>query len=278
LSKEFLGYFVVQPLIILQELITMSDLKTAILNQPLHSFFPKSPLNIHSRPLPKTASSYALAGSVSDLSRFSHTPSQVSTFTDTKVIADAIFPSKAHAIADANAIFIGGSEVPKGDTGTATDVLSIAEGAGLKYRAQAIARTEIKGLDFYIKPKETFKFDFQGSMSLVAQGNNRRQQSIAQGRTTYLVYGTNDRGHRTLLDQLIIEGRQYSTFNGLSIDAAISSKGFKLNLNSQPLSMSSNALSFNGTYSRTFNSAMRITLVETQQTNAKVSFATRGKA
>jgi hypothetical protein len=255
----------------------MSDLKTAILNQPLHAFFPKSPLNPHPTQSPKTASSYALASSVSDLSRFSHAPSQISTFTDTKVVADALSPSKANAIADANAIFMGGANVPVGQTGSTTDALSIAEGSGLKYRANAIARTEIKGLNFYIKPKETFTFDFQGSMSLVAQGDNRRQQSTAQGRTTYLVYGTNDRGHRTLLDQLIVEGRQYSAFNGLSVGAAMFSRGFKLNLQSQPLPMSSNVLSFNGTYSRTFDSAMRITLVETQQTNAKVRFATVGK-
>lgn len=255
----------------------MSELKTAILNQPLHAFFPKGPLNSHPIQSPKTASGYALAGSISDLSRFSHSPNQTSTFTDTKVISDALSPSKATAIADANAIFIGGANVPIAGTNSATDALSVVEGSGLKYRAQAIARTEIKGLNFYIKPKETFTFNFQGSMSLVAQGDNRRQQSIAQGRTTYLVYGTNDRGQRTLLDQLIVEGRQYSAFNGLSIGAAMSSKGFKLNLQSQPLPMSSNVLSFNGTYSRTFDSAMRITLVETQQTNAKVSFAIRGK-
>ncbi len=256
----------------------MSELKTAILNQPLHSLFPKGPFNSHpTQQSPKTASSYALAGSVAVLSRFNHSPSQISTFTDTKVISDALAPSKANVIADANAIFIGGANVPVTQTGSTTDALSVAEGSGLKYRAQAIARTEIKGLDFYIKPKETFKFDFQGSMSLVAQGDNRRQQSIAQGRTTYLVYGTDDRGHQTLLDQLIVEGRQYSAFNGLSVGAAMFSKGFKLNLDSQPLSMSSNALSFNGTYSRTFKSAMHITLVETQQTNAKVRLATRSR-
>lgn len=261
----------------------MSELKTSILNQPLHSFFPKGPFNPHSPNLSnKPASSFALAGSVADLSRFSHSPSRTTTFTDTKVIANALSPNSANAIADANAIFIGGSNVPIGQTGSSTDAVSIAEGNGLKYNAQAIARTQIKGLDFYIKPKETFKFDFQGFMSLTAQGSGGRQQSYAQGRTTYLVYGTNDRGHHTLLDQLIVEGRQYSPFhgasNGLSVGAAMASRGFKLNLNSQPLPMSSNALSFNGTYSRSFNSAMRITIVETQQTNARVSFASRGKA
>ncbi len=258
----------------------MSELKTAILNQPLHSFFPKGPLNPHPTKVPKPTASFALAGSLTDLSKFSHAPNQTTTFTDTKVIANALSPNRANAIADANAIFIGGANVPANQTSASTDALSIAQGNGLNYRAQAIARTQIKGLDFYIKPKETFKFDFQGLMSLTAQGG--RQTSFAQGRTTYLVYGTNEQGHRTLLDQLIVEGRQYSPFNGapngLSVGAAIVSRGFKLNLTSQPLPMSSNALSFNGTYSRTFNSAMRLTLVETQQTNAKVSFASRGKA
>ncbi len=260
----------------------MSELKTAILNQPLHSFFQQGPFNPHPTHTSKPASSFALAGSTTELSRFSHSPNQTTTFTDTKVIANAFSPNSARAIADANAIFIGGSNVPTPQTGSSADALSIADGNGLNYQAQAIARTQIKGLDFYIKPKETFKFDFQGFMSLTAQGNGNRQQSYAQGRTTYLVYGTNDRGHQTLLDQLIVEGRQYSPFNGapngLSVGAAMVSKGFKLNFSSQPLPLSSNALSFNGTYSRTFNSAMRITLVETQQTNAKVSFASRGKA
>jgi hypothetical protein len=269
---------IIQPLSILPEKIVVSELKTAILNQSLHSFFQKGPFNPHATTITRPASSFALAGSVADLSRFSHSPNQVTTFTDTKVISNALSPNSASTIADANAIFIGGANVPTAQTGSSTDALSVAEGSGLNYSAQSIARTQIKGLDFYIKPKETFKFNFQGSMALTAQGNNPRQQSFAQGRTTYLVYGTNDRGHRTLLDQLIVEGRQYSAFNGLSVGAAMFSKGFKLNLTSQPLPMSSNSLSFNGTYSRTFDSAMRITLVETQRTNAKVSFAASGKA
>ncbi len=260
----------------------MSELKTTILNQSLSSFFSKGPLNPHPITPSKPASSFALAGSVAELSRFSHASNQVTTFTDTKVISNALSPNSANTIADANAIFMGGSNIPPSQTGSSTDALSIADGNGLNYSAQAIARTQIKALDFYIKPKETFKFDFQGLMSLSAQGSGRRQQSFAQGRTTYLVYGTNEQGHRTLLDQLIVEGRQYSAFNGaangLSVGAAMVSKGFKLNLASQPLPMSSNALSFNGTYSRAFNSAMHITLVETQQTNAKVSFTSRGKA
>lgn len=256
----------------------MSVFKTTILNQPLDAFLPKDPFGAHPAPLPKTASSFALAGSIADLSRFSHSPSRVTTFTDTKVLSNALSPSSANAIADANAIFIGGANVPTNQTNSSTDALSVVDGNGLRYKASAIARTQIKGLDFYIKPKETFKFDFTGSMSLVAQGSTPRQQSFAQGRTTYLVYGTDDRGNRTLLDQLIVEGRQYSafnsgSFNGLSVGAAMFSKGFTLNLKSQPLPLSSNALSFNGTYSRTFNTAMRISVVETQQTNAKVSFA-----
>jgi len=255
----------------------MLKLDTTISNQSLQSFFPKGPFNPHPTHLqPKPASSYALAGSDADLSRFSHVPTSTSAFTDTKVVSNALSPdSKASAIANASAIFIGGSNVPVGQTNGETEALSIADGNGLGYAASAIARTEVKGLDFYIKPKETFSFNFTGNMSLVAQGSNRRQQSYAQGRTIYQIYGTNACGRQTLLDRLIIEGRQYSS--GLGVAGAMFSKGFKLNVQSQPVSFASNELSFNGTYSRTFNSAMRITVVETQQTNAQVQFAPKGK-
>ena len=109
-------------------------------------------------------------------------------------------------------------------------------------------------------------------MSLTAEGDGRKQREFARSKTTFSIYGTDSCGTRTLLDQLIIDGKQYNNRNSLSVGTNRLSKGFKLNVQSNSLSLASNDISFNGTYSRTFKNAIKITVVETQQTTAKVSF------
>ena len=235
------------------------------------------PINTHSNPLsthqPRPSSSFVGARSTVDLSNFSHRPNSTSTFTDTQVTSNAlILGSIVTTDAVANAVFIGGENVPLGQTSGVSDALSVVEGSGLGYEGKAIALTKIKGLEFYIRPKETFKFNFQGAMSLIAEGDGRKQREFARSKTTFSIYGTDSCGTRTLLDQLIIDGKQYNNRNSLSVGTNSLSKGFKLNVQSNSLSLASNDISFNGTYSRTFKHAMKITVVETQQTTAQVRF------
>ena len=165
---------------------------------------------------------------------------------------------------------MGGANVPLGQTSGAIDSIGIVEGSGFGYEGKSIARTKIKGLDFYISPKETFKFYFQGAISLTAEGDQRQQREFARSKTTFSIYGTDSCGTQTLLDQLIIDGKQYNHRNSLSVGTNGLSKSFKLNIQSNSLSLSSNDISFNGTYSRIFKDAMRITVVENQRTVAKV--------
>ncbi len=244
------------------------------LQQPLLTI---NPINSHSNPLsthqPTSSNSFVGARSTVDLSNFSHRPNSTSTFTDTKTVVNALVPgSLTTANAFANGVFIGGENIPIGQTNGIGDALSVVEGNGLGYEGKAIALTKIKGLDFYISPKETFKFHFQGAMSLTAEGNGRKQREMARSNTTLSIYGTDSCGTRTLLDQLIIEGKQFNNRNSLTIGTNNLSRNFKLNVQSSSLSLSSNNISFNGTYSRTFKDALRITVVEAQQTIAKVSF------
>ncbi|MCY7408119.1 MAG: hypothetical protein LH631_12290 [Alkalinema sp. CAN_BIN05] len=236
-----------------------------------------NPIATHSNPLsthqPTPSSSFVGARSSVDLSNFSHRPNSTSTFTDTQVTLNALLPgSMITANAVANAVFIGGTNVPLNQTIGIIDALSVVEGSGFGYEGKSIARTNIKGLDFYISPKETFTFNFQGTMSLTAEGDRRRQREFARSKTTLSIYGTDSCGTQTLLDQLSIKGKQYNNRNSLSVGTNNLSKSFKLNIQSNSLSLGSNDISFNGTYSRTFKDAMRITVVETQQTIAKVSF------
>ncbi len=240
-----------------------------------------NPITTHSNPLsthqpthqPTSSNSFVGARSTVDLSNFSHRPNSTSTFTDTQVTSTALLPgSTITANAVANAVFIGGANVPLGQTSGIGDALSVVEGNGLGYEGTSIARTSIKGLDFYISPKQTFSFNFQGTMSLTAEGDGRKQRELARSKTTLSIYGTDSCGTQTLLDQLIIEGKQYNTRNSLRVGTNNLSKKFKLNIQSNSLSLGSNDISFNGTYSRTFKDAMRITVVETQQTIAQVSF------
>lgn len=263
------------------EKITMPQLQPPLLSI--------NPITTHSNPLsthrhqsthqPRPSNSFVGARSTVDLSDFSRRPTSTSTSTDTQVTSTALLPSSTiTANAVANGVFIGGANVPLGQnvllgqTSGVSDALSVVEGSGFGYEGKSIARTKIKGLDFYISPKETFNFNFQGSMSLTAEGDRRQQREFARSKTTFSIYGTDSCGTRTLLDQLIIEGKQYNNRNSLTVGTNNLSKSFKLNIQSNSLSLSSNDISFNGAYSRTFKDAMRITVVEAQQTIAKVSF------
>jgi hypothetical protein len=256
------------------EKITMTQFQQSLLTvNPITTH--SNPLSTH-QPTHQASPSNSFVGvrSTVDLSNFSHRPNSTSTFTDTQVTSTALLPgSTIVANAVANGVFIGGANVPLGQTSGVIDALSVVEGSGFGYEGKSISRTKIKGLDFYISPKETFKFNFQGAMSLTAEGGDRRQQrEVARSETKFSIYGTDACGTRTLLDQLIIGGKQYSNRNSLTVGTNNLNKNFKLNIQSNSLSFASNDISFNGTYSRTFKDAMKITVVETQRTTAKVSF------
>ncbi len=231
-----------------------------------HAFQPKSNPRHSIVPHP-TPASFASASSYLDLSNFNTPPSKTLTDTKTNSTATALFKNNnAFANSDANAAFIGGNNTPIADTSASLDTFNIATGSGKRYDANASSKAIVKGLDFYVAPKATFTFDFTGAMAFDTQSNSRRSNAVAQGKTSFIVYATNDQGTQAPIDRLLISGTQSSRGTQLNLNV---SNGFTLNLQTKQLSLASNELSFNGTYSRTFDTATKLTVVATQKTSAK---------
>ncbi len=202
-----------------------------------------------------------------NLFNFSHIPGQTDTFTDSRSKATALFKnSTAFANGEANATFIGGLNTPIAETHVAINTFNIASGTGKRYNADSSSIAIVKGLDFYLAPKETFKFDFNGLTTLGADSTSSRETAFARSKTRIVIYATDSYGTQTTLDRLLISTRQTSKGSELNLKA---SNGFGLSTTTQPLSLTSNALSFNGTYSRTFDTATQLSFVATQTTQTK---------
>jgi hypothetical protein len=211
-----------------------------------------------------TPASLSVASGLLEVGNFSHAPASIQTDTKTKALGVKLFEnSTTFTAAEGNAIFLGGPTIPIADTVGQLTALNITRGNGLGYTADALTSNVIRGLDFYLKPKETFKFDFGGFLNLETQSTTRREKAIAQGQMSIVVYATDACGTTTAIDRLLIGGKQ--TGNGTDWKVK-SSKGFTLNTQTTPLSLSANELSFNGSYSRTFKTATTLTFVATQDT------------
>ena len=226
----------------------------------------------HSRPSSVTTPPReSLSTALTDLNlfNFSQAPTQTSTFTDSQSKATALFKNgNAFANGGANATFIGGLNTPIAETNVAINTFNLASGTGRRYNADSSSIAIVKGLDFYIAPKETFKFDFNGLTTLGAESTSSREKAFARNKTSIVIYATDSNGTQTQIDRLRISTRQTSQGSELNLKA---SHGFGLTTTTQPLSLTSNALSFNGTYSRTFDTATQISFVATQTTQMKAS-------
>ena len=226
----------------------------------------------HSRPSSGISSPReSLSTAITDLNlfNFSQSPTQTSTFTDSQSKATALFKnSNAFANGGTNAVFIGGLNTPIAETNVAINTFNLASGTGRRYNADSSSIAIVRGLDFYIAPQETFKFDFNGLTTLGAESTSSREKAFARSKTSIVIYATDSNGTQTQIDRLLISTRQTSNGSELNLKA---SHGFGLTTTIQPLSLTSNALSFNGTYSRTFDTATQLSFVATQTTQTKAS-------
>ena len=226
----------------------------------------------HSRPssvITPPRESLSTATTNLNLFNFSQTPTQTSTFTDSQSKATALFKnSNAFANGGSSATFIGGLNTPIAETNVAINTFNLASGTGRRYNADSSSIAIVRGLDFYIAPKETFKFDLNGLTILGAESTSSREKAFARSKTSIVIYATDSHGNQTQIDRLRMSTRQTPNGSELNLKA---SNGFGLTTTTQPLSLTSNALSFNGTYSRTFDTATQISFVATQTTRSKAS-------
>ena len=204
-----------------------------------------------------------------NLFNFSQSPTQTETFTDSRSKATALFKnSNAFASGDSNATFIGGLNAPIAETNVAINTFNLASGIGKRYNADSSSIAIVKGLGFYIAPKEVFKFDFNGLTTLGAESTSSRENAFARSKTRIVIYATDSHGTQTPIDRLLISTRQTAKGSELNLKA---SNGFGLSATIQPLSLTSNELSFNGTYSRTFDTATQLSFIATQTAQTKAS-------
>ena len=221
----------------------------------------------HSPVISPPKESLSTATTTLNLFNFSQTPTQTETFTDSRSTATALFKnSTAFANGDVNATFIGGLNTPIAETTVKINTFNIAGGTGRRYNADSSNIAIVKGLDFYLAPKESFKFDFSGLTTLGAESTSSRKTALARNKTHIVIYATDSYGTQTPIDRLLISTRQTTKGSELNFKA---SNGFGLSTTTQPLSLTSNALSFNGTYSRTFDTATQLSFVATQTTQTK---------
>ena len=217
-----------------------------------------------SRPIP---ASLSVASSTLNLFNFNHSPASTQTDSRTQANATLLFQnSNASARADGTSGFLGGPAIAIADTVASLTAFNVTSGDGQGYSSDAFTSNLVKGLDFYIRPKETFKFDISGLLALDTQSTSPREKAIAQGRTSIIVYASDAYGTTTAIDRLLIGGKQNGNSSNFNVKFG---KGFTLNTQTTPLSLSANELSFNGTYSRTFSAATKITLVATQDTRTQ---------
>ncbi len=212
---------------------------------------------------PSSAAIIAGSAAAVTIDNFSHRPNEIGTSTNTytqttansgsvisQANADAVFISNCHELLAAN---LSQSKV---------------QGDGNSYSALAQSQAAVIG-DFDIDAEETFSFNFQTVLSLLTSVDNRQaERGSARGSISFWVINT--------VTNILLDSFQLAS--GLD-----SSSGFYLNLSASN-SFNPTAINFNfmaegsaattllytsGVYSRTFDSATNLRLVEVKNNIAE---------
>jgi len=93
---------------------------------------------------------------------------------------------------------------PIAATNVAINTFNLASGTGKHYNANSSSLAIVKGLDFYLAPQETFKFDFNDLTTLGAESTSSRETAFAQSKTCIVICATDGHGTQTPIDRLLI--------------------------------------------------------------------------
>ena len=212
---------------------------------------------------PSSAATIAGSAAAVTIDNFSHRPNEISTSTNTytqttansgsvisQANADAAFISKCHELLAANLS------------------QSAVIGSGNNYSGLAQSQAAVIG-DFFIDAEETFSFTFQTFLALLTSVDNRQsERATANGSISFLVINT--------VTNILLDSFQFAigldSSSGFSANAFVSNSFKPTQINFNFLAEGSAATSLlytSGVYSRTFNSATNLTLVEVKNNIAE---------
>jgi hypothetical protein len=211
------------------------------------------------------SSAAIIAGSVAEVAidNFSHRPTNTATSakTYTQIIANkGAVISKANA----DAVFISNYQ----QLLAANFSESTVKGSSSEYSGLAKSQASILG-DFSIDTKETFSFNFQTVLHFFTSVDNRQsERASARGNISFALLDTVS---NILLDSFEIGSSLYSFKRGdlsLSYSDSFNPTAINLGFLSQGYTKES-LLSTSGVYSRTFDSATNLRLVEVKNNIAE---------
>ena len=235
--------------------------------------------------LPTQAATFALSEGIVAI-EIEQTPSEIEVDTDTKTTAFSGSDSSI-AIAEANADANFSSE-PSSDISCAFGSLitptdcdssasqagnlssSLAQGAGDNYFGLAQSEAQVIG-NFFLDANKAFSFDFLTSLYLeTASDNLNSERARAWGEVSFELY---DSSNEALIDSFSISG-QLNTLGGNDFLTISPKSEFITFENTVETDFEGNEefarAVVEGTYSRAFDSAMQIMLLETKNNKVKV--------
>ncbi|MEG4067926.1 PEP-CTERM sorting domain-containing protein [Microcoleus sp. Pol11C2] len=212
---------------------------------------------------PSRAATIAGSAAAVRIDNFSHRANDTGTFTNiytqtisnsgsviSEATADAVFISNCHELLAANLS------------------QSAVIGSGNNYSGLAESKAAVIG-DFFIDAEETFSFTFQTFLALLTSVDNpQSERARAKGSISFLVINTVT---NILLDSFQL-ALALDSSNGFYANALVSNSFKPTQINFNFLAEQSAAASLlytSGVYSRTFNSATNLRLVEFKNNIAK---------
>ncbi|NES24288.1 MAG: PEP-CTERM sorting domain-containing protein [Symploca sp. SIO3E6] len=230
---------------------------------------------------PSLAATFAFSESYLELDGFSHKPGSLNTLAVTETFT---FAESGAVEATGSAVAFFGYD-PNDNQGNndASPVafnhsLSTAEGEGTSYSGVAKSGAAVTGYNFSVKAGETFSFGFRGFLDLFTSIDTpKTERARAAGGAFFHVYDTSDDNNWTLLDSFDIFANIFTSDqgNGDFISPLQHSDNIALNPGSTGVNNSfggneeSASADFDGSYSRTFENATSVTLVEAKGNYAK---------
>lgn len=211
------------------------------------------------------SSAAIIAGSAASVSidNFSHRPTETGTSTNTNTQTIA---NQGIVISEANADAVFLSNCHQLLAGNVTE--SKVQGDGSKYVGLAQSQASIFG-DFSIDATETFSFTFQTVLNLLTSVDNpQSERASAKGNISFSLIDTVS---NLLLDSFQING-SLDSFNVPNLSWSYNNSFNPTKINFDFLtqgSATSMSLSTSGVYSRTFNSATNLRLVEVKNNLAE---------
>lgn len=215
-----------------------------------------------------TAATFARSVGQVFLSNFSHDPRRA--FAEAE--GDTVTFSKGgnvSAVTGGEAVF----DARPGDrTPTSAKNFSEAEGKGSgdNYWGEAISAASVAGFNFHIKPGETFKFHIDALLTVIAGVEEFDEAAIADGSISFAVI---DRATDEAIDTFTITSYLNTSNDDDSFNYEAVGTGFELdysaNINTGGWGELIRSQWF-GRYSRTFEQATKLTLLEVKENYAYV--------